>query len=98
MAAKTTEAVRTTVAQKPNRIVVVFIVVIVFMFSPSSAFLNSSISFMFRFFFSFVLFSRGNPRVDVKVAVFDDEASGPLHPKVAVYFAVATGLPLYIRE
>ena len=48
---------------------------------------------MFRFFFSFVLFSRDNPRVDVKVAVFDDEASGPLHPKVAVYFAVATGLP-----
>ena len=91
VAAKTTPAVTRTVAQRPNQSVVVFTVVKVFTLSLSFAFTSFFISFIFGFLY--LSSSRDNPSLDAEVTPFVDEASKPLQPKVAVYFAVATGLP-----
>ena len=93
VAAKTTPAVTRTVAQRPNQSVVVFTVVKVFTLSLSFAFTSFFISFIFGFLYLSSL--RDNPSLDGKVTLFVDEASEPLQPKVAVYFAVATGLPFH---
>lgn len=91
IAAKTTPAATRTVAHKPNKSVVVFNVVKVFTLSLSFAFTSFFIFFIFGVLY--LSSSRDNPSLDAEVAAFVDEASEPLQPKVAVYFAVATGLP-----
>ena len=89
VAAKTTPAVTKTVAQRPNQSVVVFTVVKVFTLAKLC---------IHEFFISFILVSCTCHHCEIikpgcKVTPFVDEASEPLQPKVAVYFAVATGLP-----